>query len=135
MAVAPVNMVRRVVEYAITEIPNTKINLGIPNYGYDWPLPYQSGVTKATVISNTSAPLIAASNNAVIQFDETAQSPYFRYWSNGIEHEVWFEDVRSMKAKFNLVSEYDLMGVGYWQVMRLFLANWILLNDTFDIIK
>lgn len=135
MAVAPINKVRMVVDYAITEIPNTKINLGIPNYGYDWPLPYQSGVTKATVISNISAPLIAASNNAVIQFDEIAQTPYFRYWSNGIEHEVWFEDVRSMKAKFALVSEYDLMGVGYWQIMRLFLANWILLEDTFHIIK
>lgn len=135
MAVAPINMVRKVVDFAITQIPNTKINLGIPNYGYDWPLPYQKGVTKATAISNTTAVRIAVSNNAEIQYDETAQTPFFYYWLNGIEHEVWFEDVRSMQAKFGLVSEYDLMGVGYWQIMRLFLANWILLEDTFDIIK
>lgn len=135
MAVAPINMVRKVVDFAVTEIPNTKINLGIPNYGYDWTLPYQSGVTRATAIGNTTAVRIAVSNNAEIQFDEIAQSPYFHYWANGIEHEVWFEDVRSMRAKFELVSEYDLMGVGYWQIMRLFLANWILLDDTFDIIK
>ena len=31
MAVAPLNMVRRVVEYAVTEIPPEKIHLGIPN--------------------------------------------------------------------------------------------------------
>lgn len=135
MAVAPINMVRKVVDFAITQIPNTKINLGIPNYGYDWPLPYQKGVTKATAISNTTAVRIAVSNNAEIQYDETAQTPFFRYWLNGIEHEVWFEDVRSMQAKFGLVSEYDLMGVGYWQIMRLFLANWILLENTFDIVK
>lgn len=135
MAVAPINKVRDVVDFAVTEIPNTKINLGIPNYGYDWILPYQKGVTRATAISNITAVRIAVSNNAEIQFDETAQSPYFHYWANGIEHEVWFEDVRSMRAKFGLVSEYDLMGVGYWQIMRLFLANWILLEDTFDIIK
>lgn len=135
MAVAPINMVRKVVDFAITQIPNTKINLGIPNYGYDWPLPYQKGVTKATAISNTTAVRIAVSNNAEIQYDEIAQTPFFHYWLNGIEHEVWFEDVRSMQAKFGLVSEYDLMGVGYWQIMRLFLANWILLEDTFDIIK
>ncbi len=35
MAVAPIHMVRRVVEYAVTEIPREKISLGIPNYGYD----------------------------------------------------------------------------------------------------
>ena len=43
MAVAPLNMVRRVVEYAVTEIPPEKIHLGIPNYGYDLPLPFERG--------------------------------------------------------------------------------------------
>lgn len=41
MAVAPIHKVREVVEYALTRIPAEKINLGIPNYGYDWPLPYK----------------------------------------------------------------------------------------------
>ena len=40
MAVSPIHKVREVVEYALTRIPAEKINLGIPNYGYDWPLPY-----------------------------------------------------------------------------------------------
>ncbi len=40
MAVAPLNMVRRVLDYAVTEIIPEKIMLGIPNYGYDWPLPF-----------------------------------------------------------------------------------------------
>ncbi len=35
MAVAPLNEVRRVVQYAVTEIPPQKLLLGIPNYGYD----------------------------------------------------------------------------------------------------
>ena len=35
MAVAPINQVRRVVEYALTKIPSEKICLGVPNYGYD----------------------------------------------------------------------------------------------------
>ena len=42
-AVAPINKVRQVVEYATREIDHNKILLGFPNYGYDWPLPYQSG--------------------------------------------------------------------------------------------
>lgn len=133
MAVAPLNKVRQVVEYAVTEIPVNKINLGIPNYGYDWTLPYESGVSRATTIGNIQAVQIAIRYGAAIAFDEVAQTPYFRYTDNGIEHEVWFEDVRSMQGKFNLVKEFSLRGMGYWQLMRLFLANWILLEDQFTI--
>ncbi|MDE6852055.1 MAG: LysM peptidoglycan-binding domain-containing protein, partial [Lachnospiraceae bacterium] len=85
MAVAPINKVRQVVEYAVTEIPVNKINLGIPNYGYDWTLPYESGVSKATTIGNVQAVQIAVRQGAVIAFDELAQTPYFRYTENGVE--------------------------------------------------
>lgn len=131
MAVAPLNKVREVVEYALTVIAPDKIHLGIPNYGYDWPLPFVRGASKATTIGNVEAVQIAIANDAVIQFDETAQSPYFHYFVSGTEHEVWFEDVRSLRAKFNLVKEYGLRGVSYWQIMQLFRANWLLLDDTF----
>lgn len=133
MAVAPINKVREVVEYAITEIVPNKINLGIPNYGYDWPLPYERGVTKARVVGNVEAVQLAITQGVEIQFDEVAQSPYFRYVENGVDHEVWFEDVRSINAKFDLVQEYELMGVGYWQIMQLFRANWLLLESRFNI--
>lgn len=133
MAVAPLNKVREVVEYALTKIPASKINLGIPNYGYDWTLPFISGTSKAATIGNVQAIQIAIEQNAFIQFDETAQSPYFQYISEGLTHEVWFEDVRSLSAKFELVEEYQLRGMGYWQVMQLFRANWLLLADTFFI--
>lgn len=133
MAVAPINKVREVVEYAVTEIPTEKIDLGIPNYGYDWTLPFVQGVSKARTISNVEAVQLAIENDAVIQFDQTAMSPYFRYEKDGVQHEVWFEDVRSMKEKFRLITDYGLRGMGYWQIMRLFRANWLLLADTFDI--
>ncbi len=135
MAVAPLNMVRRVVEYAVTEIPPEKISLGIPNYGYDWPLPYQRGISRARTIGNIEAVRIAVENGAEIKFDETAMSPYFNYEKEGIMHEVWFEDVRSLRAKFGLISEYGLRGAGYWQIMQFFRANWLLLQDTFYITK
>ena len=133
MAVAPINKVRQVVEYALTKIPASKINLGIPNYGYDWPLPYIRNESKAKTIGNVEAVRIAITQGAPIQFDETSQSPYFNYVSEGREHEVWFEDVRSLSAKFALVEEYGLRGMSYWQVMQLFRANWLLLADTFFI--
>lgn len=133
MAVAPINMVRRVVDYAVTAIPREKLSLGIPNYGYDWALPYERGVTRAKTINNHQAVQLAIDFGVDIRFDETAMSPYFRYWQYGVQHEVWFEDVRSMKAKFDLIKEYGLSGAGYWQLMSLFRANWLMLNEMFYI--
>lgn len=135
MAVAPIHKVREVVEYALTRIPAEKISLGIPNYGYNWALPFQRGVTRATTIGNVEAVQIAIHYGVPIQFDELAMSPFFRYRQNGTEHEVWFEDVRSMQEKFSLVQQYGLRGMGYWQIMQLFRANWLLLADTFRITK
>lgn len=133
MAVAPINQVRRVLEYAVTEIPPQKISMGIPNYGYDWPLPYERGVTRATTIGNIEAVRIAISQGAEIQFNELAGTPFFQYTYNGVVHEVWFEDVRSLQLKFDLVREFGLRGPGYWQIMQLFRANWLLLEDNFYI--
>lgn len=135
MAVAPLNMVRRVIEYAVTEIPPEKINMGIPNYGYDWPLPFKRGMTKARTIGNVEAVQIALREGAEIQFDEIAGSPYFIYDDNGIMHEVWFEDVRSLWLKFNLLKEFGLRGAGYWQIMQFYRANWLLLEDRFYVTK
>ena len=135
MAVAPIHKVEEVVQYALTRIPAEKINMGIPNYGYDWPLPYERGVTKARTLGNVEAVRLAIDKQAEIMFDQTAMSPYFHYEENGILHEVWFEDVRSLQAKFGLVLNYRLRGMGYWQIMSLFRANWLLLSDTFWIAK
>lgn len=136
MAVAPLNQVRRVVEYALSEIPADKIYLGIPNYAYDWPLPFERGVTAATSIGNEYAVQIAARYQVPIEYDQNAQSPHFRYRADsGREHVVWFEDVRSIQAKFSLMDEYALRGAGYWNVMRPFAQNWAFVNAQYQIDK
>ena len=129
LPVAPLPNVRQVLEYALTEIPKEKIVLGVPNYGYSWPLPYERGVTKARLIGNVEANVIAAERGAEIQYDERYQSPFFYYEIGGRRYEVWFEDVRSIYAKLQLAAEKDIRGVGYWNLMRPFRANWLLVNQ------
>lgn len=134
MAVAPLPNVRQVVEYALTEIPAHKIWLGVPNYGYDWPLPYTQGKTKATSISSQQAVALARKYRTEIQYDQRAQAPWFRYTDeNGVAHEVWFEDARSIQAKLALIPEYDLVGAGYWNLMRPFPQNWLVLSSLYQI--
>lgn len=128
MAVAPLDKVRQVVEYAVSKISPQKLVMGIPNYGYDWPLPYERGITRARTVGNVEAVQTAAEYGAVIEYAPIAQSPWFTYRQNGMEHVVWFEDVRSMEAKWNLVNEYGLAGAWYWNLMRPFRANWLMLS-------
>ena len=117
MAIAPINQVRAVLDYAVTQIEPQKILMGIPNYGYDWTLPFKEGA-RAKKVSNVEAIALAAKTGSQIQFCESSMSPYFRYTDEaGHQHEVWFEDKRSYLAKLNLIYEYDLAGVGIWNVM------------------
>ncbi len=134
MAVAPLPNVRAVLDYAVTEIPPEKILLGVPNYGYDWPLPYRQGETRAESLSNQEAIRRAIRHRAEIRFDETAQAPWYRYRAeDGTLHEVWFEDARSQAAKLRLVAEYGFLGAGYWNIMRPFPQTWLVLASLFDI--
>ncbi len=135
MAVAPINQVRAVVRYAVSEIAPEKILMGVPNYGYDWTLPYEQGVSRAENIGNQGAVLRAARYGAEIQFDETAKSPFFEYYTGGNKHIVWFEDVRSIEAKLALTDEYGLLGVGYWNIMRAFNQNWALIAARYSVRK
>ena len=134
MAVAPLPNVRAVVEYALTEIPAEKLWLGIPIYGYDWPLPFRQGETRAASLSPQAAVELAGHYGAAIQYDPQAQAPWFPYITpEGVEHVVWFEDARSIQAKLELIPEYGLSGVGYWNLTRLFPQNWPLLDSLFHI--
>lgn len=134
LAVAPIPNVRRVLDYAITEIPPEITFMGIPNYGYDWPLPYERGVTRAQSIGNVAAIELAAQYGAAISFDQTAQAPFFYYTANdGTAHVVWFENARSIEAKLNLIVEYGFRGAGYWNIMRWFPQNWLVVNLLFEI--
>lgn len=135
MAVAPLPSVRRVAEYALTQIPAEKIWLGIPAYGYDWPLPFVQGQSKATSISPQQAIGLALEYGAEIQYSEQSQSPWFRYTDRrGGVHEVWFEDARSIRAKLALAGELGFSGVGYWNLMREFPQNWRVLNALYRIV-
>lgn len=134
MATAPLNNVRRVLEYGVSVIPREKILMGIPNYAYDWALPFVMGESMAEALSNQEAIARAAQYGVTIQFDETAQAPFYFYTDEqGVEHVVWFDDARSMNAKLRLISELQLRGAGVWQIMNFFPALWMLVNELFII--
>lgn len=134
-AISPVDQMRRVVEYACSVMPPEKIFLGFQIYARDWLLPHVQG-QEAETFSPQEAVRRAVKYGATIQYNDRAQSPFFRYYDErGRAHEVWFEDARSAQAKFDLVKQYSLGGISYWALGYPYPQNWALLQDNFTIKK
>lgn len=134
MSVQPIDEVRKVLSYAVTEIPSEKILMGMPNYGYDWTLPFTRG-TPASSIGFLAATELAISTNSEILYDEKTQTPYFYYNENDTRHVVWFDDPRSVNAKLALVDEFDLAGISYWTVNRCYIPNFLVMQNRFEVVK
>lgn len=135
-AVSPIGPVTEVVDYALSVMPADKILLGQNLYGYDWTLPYEPGGEFAKAVSPQRAIQIARENNVSISYDNEEQAPYFTYTDGeGNEHEVWFEDARSIQRKFDLIKDRGLLGISYWKLGLSFPQNWLLLGDQFTVKK
>lgn len=142
--VAPLDWVRRVVEYAVTQVPRERLVLGVPTYGYDWagqaPGQHhgqqQAGkqgqqgqeVRRAALASWAQAHVRAVDRGVPVRWDAQAQSPWLAYTdAAGEPHELWFEDGRSTAAKLELAREQRLGGVFLWLVGDVDPSTWPLL--------
>ena len=134
-AVSPVDRMRRVLEYAVTRIPASKLLMGFSNYGYNWLLPWRQGEA-AAVISSAAATDLAASVGAEVRYDAAAAAPYFYYTdAQGRQHAVWYEDARSWRARLALVEEFGLAGISIWTIDKLYRPGLEVLGGTLGTVK
>ena len=100
------------VRYACECMPKEKVIAGIPFYGYDWPeKPPATSLTHKKALA-----LIDRSKPPKIEWSEEWATPFFTYAENGVKHEVWFEDVRSVQAKLDVCRKLDVGGVAAWRL-------------------
>lgn len=117
-AIAPLPQTRRVMQYATTLMPKEKILNGISTTAYDWELP-DTPENRAKPWPDDEAVQIAVRDQATIRYSEPQESPWYRYETGGKRHEVWFEDARSIMAKFRVIRELNLGGIGIWHLGAL----------------
>lgn len=54
-----------------------------------------------------------------MEWNATSMSPYFNYEWGGLTFQVWYDDVRSLTAKYNLAKLHNLHGIGMWTADKL----------------
>ncbi|MDP4125325.1 MAG: glycosyl hydrolase family 18 protein [Bacillota bacterium] len=97
-------------DYAIRYIPNEKLLLGIPVYGYDW------SDEQTQMIPMRAIKELVERTNARIQWSDPAVEPYFYYWQGRLKHSVWYENELSAKIRLGFVKSYRLRGIAIWRL-------------------
>lgn len=109
-AIASLPWMTQALDYAIRYLPQEKILLGIPAYGYDW------SNEPTRLVPMRDIPNLAAKTNARILWSDTAVEPYFYYWHGRSRHSVWFENELSTKIRLGFVKSYRLRGIAIWRL-------------------
>jgi spore germination protein len=127
-AIAPLDWVEKVTQFAITRIPPNKISLGIPIYGINWYDRNTAGwgnpmVTPLPEIKDEEGMFLDAVSLAKqyqqrIQFDESGQSHWFTYTdaSTGINRTIWFESHLGFRSRWDLAKHYRVQSISLWRI-------------------
>jgi hypothetical protein len=95
-------------------VPASKVILGAPFYGYDWPTQDNSPRAKATGAPTpiSYAEIVAAGHPRY--WDSSASVPWTAYQVGGQWHEIYYDDASSLALKARLANSAHLRGTGAW---------------------
>jgi spore germination protein len=110
--IASAGFVRQTLSYALSVIPREKIRLGMPVYGRDW----STGTELPRELSFEEAITTASRRGVAVRYDDEAQESTYTYTENGVNHVVWFEDVRSFAAKLTIAFQEGIIGIAVWRL-------------------
>jgi len=107
--IASLPWIQRVLDYTTTQIPRDKLLLGVAAYGYDW-----SSKGARSIPWSRVQDLINRYKN--VKWHNKYCVPYLVYNENGVRHEVWFENIYSLRFKLDIANSYKLGGIAIWRL-------------------
>lgn len=111
--VVSIGWMERVIGYTITKMPRENVVAAVSVFGFDFNLT----TGRNTYVTYDMAVNLAKKYNREIIFDEKTQTPTFAYTDEkGENHEVWFEDTRSIKAKIDKAYQMGIKGIALWRL-------------------
>lgn len=137
--ISSINNINVFINYVLGYIPPGKVIVGMATIGYDWELPFFAGFSNVYPLTIDRAIDLARDEGVAIQFDNISQTPFFIYsiqtYGGQIEHIVWFVDARSINALLDLVTEYNLLGTGIWNLTIYNTQLWLVIYSQYEIEK
>lgn len=122
-AVAPlggdyVNVRYSIGDYTASGCPREKILLGVPWYGYDWPVETDTRNAKTIAPGRTARYYQAKqmANKYGKQFDTVSQSAVVKYKSGDTLRQLWFDDSLSLTKKYREAIDSSLGGIAIWAI-------------------
>jgi spore germination protein YaaH len=110
------NVTRSVSNYLASGVAPEKLMVGVPWYGYDWPV--VSSIRKAAATGTATSRLYSAAEQIAEDygkiFDNTTGVPYSAYNVSSQWRQMWYDDLQSLGMKYDLVNQKGLAGIGIW---------------------
>lgn len=94
------------------EVDNNKLILAIPFYTRIWAVDGDDFTTNVVLMKNIEANI---PNGVEKQWKDDVKQYYIEYEQNGRIYKMWIEDKESLKAKIDILNEYNLAGAAYWE--------------------
>ncbi|UCH62847.1 MAG: T9SS type A sorting domain-containing protein [Fidelibacterota bacterium] len=117
LAGGSINVTSTVMDYlTATGGDANKIILGVPYYGYDWPV-VSDVIHAAATGSAVSRIYTAAADTAATHghnWDTISSTPWVAYQQDAQWRQLWYDDSLSLAAKYTLALDNNLAGVGMW---------------------
>lgn len=95
-------------------VPPSKVILGVPYYGYDWPTTDGTRTAQATGGESPLSYGVIASSGHPTYWDPTTQTPWTAYQVGSQWHETFFDDPTSLALKAQLANSFHIAGLGIW---------------------
>lgn len=117
---------KQVLDYTTSTVPKQKVVAAVSVFGFDFNL--KTG--RAGYVTYKQAVDRAKKYNATIVYDEDSVTPKYDYVDeNGDNHEVWYEDARSIKAKIRVAWAYGIKGIALWRLGMEDPAVWTMIEE------
>ncbi len=109
-------------------VAEDKLILGMPFYTRLWK--ETNGTLTSSVVNMRS---VTIPDGVEKTWDEDTKQYYIEYQQDGATYKMWIEDEESIKAKLDLVNNYNLAGAAYWSKDRESNTIWGVIAEELDI--
>lgn len=109
-------------------VSEDKLILAMPFYTRLWK--ETDGTLTSSVVNMRS---VTIPDGVEKTWDENTKQYYIEYEQNGTTYKMWIEDEESLKAKLNLINQYDLAGGAFWSKDRESNTVWGIIAEKLNI--